>query len=100
MSSSVTTSAHSLQFCHAPHFPFSFFPAAVMAEIIDGYQYAVKAAIVDHQFSDPALATHLVAAHVQPVRVPQLVPPQGCVNLTLLPPGTEATMQVSRSQPF
>ena len=58
----------------------------------ENYRYAVKAAIVDHQFGMPAAAAHLSAANVQPVKVKTPVPPQGCVNLRELPLGSEVAV--------
>ncbi|KAL6760569.1 hypothetical protein V8C86DRAFT_3089765 [Haematococcus lacustris] len=75
-----------------PH-PVDAFTEGVLAEVLDVYKYAVKAAIVNHQFMDPDQTAHLLAANVQPVKISQPVPPQGCVNLTLLPQGREVASQ-------
>lgn len=41
-------------------------------------QYAIKAAVVEHQFKFQATAAHLKASNVQPVKIMPPVPPQVC----------------------
>ena len=68
-------------------------PAVVADFLADAeadYRYAVRAAIVQHEFGTVAGSAKLAAANVQPVAVRFPVPPQGCVDLSALPPGRVA----------
>jgi hypothetical protein len=66
-----------------------------MAGVHADYQMAVKAAIVEQQFTHTSGAAVLAACNVQPVRVRHPVPHQACVPLHTLPAGQQVLVPVS-----
>lgn len=58
-----------------------------LADAHEEYKFAVKTAIVEEQFLHEDSAAHLAAANVQPVKLHHPVPPKGCLDLTVFPPG-------------
>lgn len=70
--------------------------AAYFADAEENYRYAVRAGIVNHEFTTMNGSAKLAAANVQPVQLRFPVPEQGCVNLAALPLGRVAVAQAGR----